>query len=160
MPIPPLKVMKLRSAGLQSAIGATYGMVRNSGTQFHQGWDLEAPVGTPCYAIDDGYILDVKFHSQFGNCVNMQFPYRPQQTPVNAMAAFYAHLSSAAVTQGAVVKKGAIIGYTGVTGNASASAPHLHFEIRQISTASPGLGATGRVDPGTVLGYQCFQSKP
>ena len=160
MPVQPLKVMKLRSAELQSPIGASFGMVRNSGTRAHQGWDLEAPIGTPCYAIEDGLILDVNTHPQLGKFVNLQFPHVQRKTPANAMTAFYAHLSSAVVVKGAVVKKGAIIGYTGVTGIASAGAPHLHFEIRKVSASHPGFGLDGRVDPGTVLGYQCFQSKP
>src|SRR5688572_9656599 len=50
--VTPLIQMKLRTAELETAFGASYGKVRNwnaqqhAHTKFHQGWDLEAPVGT------------------------------------------------------------------------------------------------------------------
>jgi murein DD-endopeptidase MepM/ murein hydrolase activator NlpD len=52
-----------------------------------------------------------------------------------------------------IVAAGQLIGFTGHSGNASSSAPHLHFEIRNTSNPNPGLGSIGRVDPTTVLGY-------
>ena len=44
------------------------------------------------------------------------------------MATCYAHQSSYAVSQGAAVGQGQVIGYVGCTGHCFG--PHLHFEVR------------------------------
>jgi len=75
----PLKKMKLRTKELESAYGASYGRVRvwnattHHHTKFHQGWDLEAATGTPCYAVCDGVVTHVGHHPQFGWNVVLQF---------------------------------------------------------------------------------------
>ena len=61
---------------------------------------------------------------------------------------------------GQEVKAFDTIALTGATGTGSASAPHLHFEIRTIAAPSPGLGLAGRVDPGTILGCQYLACSP
>lgn len=162
MTVPPLQVMKLRTASLPNAYGAGYGKVRvwssvqHDYTKLHQGWDLEAAVGTPCFAIADGIITHVGHHPQFGTNVVLQFS--GQANPISSgpgdLFAFYAHLQAATAVVGKLVKAGDQIGLTGTSGNASPNAPHLHFEIRNTSNPSPGLGLVGRVDPGKVLGYQ------
>ena len=163
----PLKTMKLRTKQLDSSYGATFGQVRNWNaeskhfTKFHQGWDLEAPTGTDCYAVADGIVVAVGVHPQFGRYVNLQFnesATAPRSSAPGDLFAFYAHLSLALVHVGQSVRAGEKIGLTGHSGNASASAPHLHFEIRSTSTTSPGLGASGRVDPAKVLGYGFLRS--
>ena len=162
----PLKKMKLRTVNLESAYGASYGRVRKWSvaahhfTKFHQGWDLEAPVGTRCHAICDGVITHTGRHAQFGKIIVLQFSKSGQTgvSTIDPLWAFYAHLSEILVVENQIVTAGETIGFTGHTGNASAAAPHLHFEIRNTPLASPGLGATGRVDPATVLGYQYLVS--
>lgn len=162
----PLKQMKLRTKDLESSYGASYGRVRvwnaalHHHTKFHQGWDLEAATGTPCYAIAEGVITHVGHHPQFGRNIVLQFSKsgRTGVSPVDALWAFYAHLSHILVPKGKIVVAGEVIGATGHTGNASASAPHLHFEIRNTPNPSPGLGGTGRIDPATVLGYNYLVS--
>ena len=157
---PPLQAMKLRSEGLASPLGATYGKVRNNGTRAHQGWDLDAAVGTTCFAIADGTIIDVGTHPDFGNYVVLQFSKsgRVNMTDPDTLFAFYAHLGAARVWTGQDVHAGDVIGLTGTTGNAAGGPPHLHFEVRKVSTSSPGRGLTGRVDPGSVLGYRYYSS--
>jgi murein DD-endopeptidase MepM/ murein hydrolase activator NlpD len=77
MIVPPLKVMKLRTAGLPNAYGASFGSnLQHNYTKFHQGWDSEAAVGTPCFAIADGIITHVGHHPQFGRNILLQFPGR------------------------------------------------------------------------------------
>jgi murein DD-endopeptidase MepM/ murein hydrolase activator NlpD len=157
----PLKAMKLRSKELESNYAATYGRVRNWSaalhhhTKFHQGWDLDAATGTPCYAIAGGVITHVGHHPQFGRNIVLQFSKSgiTDASPVDALWAFYAHLSHILVSNEKIVAAGQLIGLTGHTGNASATAPHLHFEIRNTPNPNPGLGAVGRLDPAMILGY-------
>jgi murein DD-endopeptidase MepM/ murein hydrolase activator NlpD len=158
----PLKQMKLRTKDLESAYGASYGKVRNWNTglhsymKFHQGWDLEAAAGTPCYAVADGEITHTGNHPQWGRNIVLQFSKTGQTgvSPMDPLWAFYAHLSHVLVLKSTLVTAGQMIGLTGHTGNASASAPHLHFEIRNTPNPSPGLDATGRLDPSQILGYK------
>ena len=167
----PLDTMRFRTEGLASALQATYGTKeqihrhkKDGNIAGHQGWDLEAASGTPCYAVEDGIIVDVGWHQDFGYYINLQFSPKNPTTTMSRLNdtyfAFYAHLTRSVVTTGSIVRAGQLIGYTGSTGNASGGAPHLHFEIYTVSTSSPGLGLRGRVDPGEILGYQYYQSTP
>lgn len=150
---PPLNHMKIR----RESINHTFGMVRNAGQRPHQGWDLEAPVGTPVYAITSGTIKDVRDYGDYGKQVVLEFS-NGEQTRY----AFYAHLSSIIRMGGEAVQEGDLIGFTGKTGNASnlaADEDHLHFEIRDLPHAGKGLG--GRIDPGRALGfevYSCYET--
>lgn len=164
--VTPLKKMKLRTVDLESAYGASFGRVRkwdraaHQFKKFHQGWDLEAVVGTRCYAIADGVITHVGKHTQFGQNIVLQFSKtgQTQVSPNDPLWAFYAHLSEILVVKNQIVTAGETIGLTGHTGNASAHAPHLHFEIRNTPNPNPGLGETGRLDPAMVLGYEYLVS--
>lgn len=52
----PLKDMKLRPTKSGSYSAGRFGKTRNGNTKIHDGIDLEAPVGTPIYAMFDGTI--------------------------------------------------------------------------------------------------------
>lgn len=126
----------------------TFGMVRNNHTRAHQGWDFEAPAGTPCFAIAGGKIALVYVSKDYGNVVVLGFPFKGK-----TLYAAYAHLSAVAVAQGQTLARGDAIGKTGNTGNASGMTgkdQHLHFEIR--TEPRPGLGLTGRLTPKEVFG--------
>ena len=144
----PLRVMRIRDNCNRDN---TFGMVRNSGTKAHQGWDLEAQLNTPVYAIADGTIeftADTA-NIDYGKQICMKFLYGGKLT----YFAFYGHLSLINVTSGQQVKQGDQIGLTGNTGNAynlPAGQEHLHFEIRTIP--HPGLGLGGRMSPMFFVG--------
>ena len=129
----------------------TFGLVRtnaNGTPRPHQGWDFEAPIGTPCFAIADGEVALVSSTGAYGNLVVIGFSFEGRK-----LYAAYAHLSSVEVATGEHVTKGQRIGCTGDSGNARGMAGpdlHLHFEIR--SEPHPGLGLGGRMTPKTVFG--------
>jgi len=169
----PLDIMKLNKhctlSGQLSELGASFGWTRSGGMQPHQGWDLEAKEGTSCYAISNGIIVYAMKDNQgsYGRCVLLQFNKSggPKTTSAQRdLFAFYAHLSRVFVNAGNSITEGGIIGETGVSGNAanSPSPPHLHFEIRTVSTNYP-KGQTPlahRLDPGEVLGYRYLTCTP
>ena len=128
--------MKIRShqSGRYDPLGNTYGLVRSNHSQAHQGWDLEAPLGTPIFAISDGELSSGTSPS-YGNWLSLKFQHRGR-----TYFAFYAHLSAIQMKE-CSVREGAIIGLTGRTGNAAKipeGEAHLHFEIRNVE--HPGLG--------------------
>lgn len=119
----------------------TWGAPR-SGGRSHRGTDVFAPMGQPTYAFTDGVI---QRHSNSG-LGGIGLYLRGDDGNVY----YYAHLQSID-PGGAVgnrVEAGELIAYNGATGNASPSAPHVHFELH------PGGGAA--VNPYPWLAAACF----
>jgi murein DD-endopeptidase MepM/ murein hydrolase activator NlpD len=146
----------------------TFGMVRikNGAPSPHQGWDLEADVGTPVFAVHSGKVKWIKLEDRggdYGNQILLEFTTsgRDEDKPVY-MYAFYAHLDQIQVSPGDEVQEGRQIGLTGRTGNAAGDdiTPHLHFEIRDSGAESVGTGLRHRVDPTWYLGFPSMNERP
>ena len=105
----------------------------------HNGVDISnGTYGAPIYAIADGVVYIVRtgcphnYPKQYscgcgggyGNYVAID---HGRGSDGNSYKAYYAHMTSVAVSNGAHVKRGQVIGYVGCTGHSTG--PHLHFEI-------------------------------
>lgn len=92
----------------------------------HRGIDIAAAVGTPVVAAAGG---DVRFAGTAGSS-GLTIGIRTG----DGYDTSYLHLSSLAVRAGARVSAGERIGTVGTTGTRSATAPHLHFGVRDAGT--------------------------
>jgi murein DD-endopeptidase MepM/ murein hydrolase activator NlpD len=108
-------VWPLREPRLTSTFGQRLG--RN-----HEGIDLAAPTGTPIVAAREGYVLYAGDGVRgYGNMVVLQHG--------GDLLTVYAHNSVVLVRTGDRVVQGQEIARVGQSGRATA--PHLHFEVRQ-----------------------------
>ncbi len=87
---------------------------------FHTGVDVGADYGAPVHVTADGMVLDAGQHSGYGRVVIVDHGF--------GITTWYAHLSSYAVVPGTRVKRGEVIGYTGISGRSTG--PHVHYEVR------------------------------
>jgi peptidoglycan LD-endopeptidase LytH len=99
----------------------TWGAPRSGGRR-HQGTDVMAPFNVPVYAFTSGVVLRRSSSRLGGLGLYMRGD--------DGATYFYAHLNAytAAGSAGRRVVAGEHLGYNGSTGNASRSAPHVHFE--------------------------------
>jgi murein DD-endopeptidase MepM/ murein hydrolase activator NlpD len=93
----------------------------------HDAIDIMAPRGTEVLAVEDGTIAKL-FTSKAGGLTIYQFD------PTQTFSYYYAHLDhyASGLREHQPVQRSQLLGYVGSTGNASASAPHLHFEISRL----------------------------
>ena len=86
----------------------------------HNGLDLIAPAGDPVYAVADGTVKEIiRSRKGLGNVVVIDHG--------NGYVTRYAHLADIETRKGHKVRRGARLGYVGVSGNSFA--PHLHYEV-------------------------------
>lgn len=83
----------------------------------HKGIDIAVPAGTPILASNTGTVVTATYSSSAGNYLMIYHG--------NNTYTIYMHCSKLAVSSGASVIKGQVIGYVGSTG--VSTGPHLHF---------------------------------
>jgi murein DD-endopeptidase MepM/ murein hydrolase activator NlpD len=93
----------------------------------HDALDIPSPRGTPVLAVAQGNVAKL-FTSKDGGLTVYQFD------DTQAWCYYYAHLDRYApgLVEGTLLRKGEVLGYVGSTGNASPSAPHLHFAVFEL----------------------------
>ena len=87
--------------------------------KYHRGLDFGRSLGTDVYSVAKGVVITTKYHSLFGNLVEIDHGH--------GLISQYAHLSEIIVHPGDSVDAGAIVGYTGSTGRSTGA--HLHLGI-------------------------------
>lgn len=124
-------------AGVQPGdLTDTFTQARGAG-RVHDAIDIMAARGTPVLAANDGHVVKL-FTSVPGGLTVYQFDADDQ------VIYYYAHLDSYApgLAEGQVLHRGDPIGFVGSTGNASADAPHLHFEVQLLGPEKQWWHAT------------------
>jgi len=88
--------------------------------QVHLGFDLAVSAHTPVVASNDGKVIWAAPLGIYGNCIVVDHGY--------SLQSIYGHLSSIAVKEGDVVKRGGEMGKSGSTGLAGGD--HLHYSMQ------------------------------
>lgn len=101
-------------------INSDFGTPRTaSRKRFHVGIDIGARRGTSVHAPEAGTVAFVGWRSGYGRTIILDHGHQ--------IRTLYGHLSRVAVKPGQNVERGAAVGSTGASGNASG--PHLHYEV-------------------------------
>jgi murein DD-endopeptidase MepM/ murein hydrolase activator NlpD len=94
----------------------------------HDGIDFGAACGTPIRAAADGHVLEEYFQTAWGNRIIIDHGIHDGVS----VATISNHLSGYAVSAGASVKRGQVVGYVGTTGWSTGC--HLHYTVLQNGT--------------------------
>jgi murein DD-endopeptidase MepM/ murein hydrolase activator NlpD len=86
---------------------------------YHSGVDQRGAEGVPIRAVTDGVVRIVQKFNVHGDTVGIDHGH--------GVTSFYLHMSKFATSEGALVKKGDVIGHVGSTGRSTA--PHLHWAL-------------------------------
>ncbi len=99
----------------------------------HTGIDISGGMGTPIRSAANGVVTSVQNGGPYG--LHMILSHG------GGISTMYAHMSRTAVSGGAQVSAGQVIGYVGSTGYSTG--PHLHFEVHVNGTPFNPLGWFG-----------------
>ncbi len=88
--------------------------------RMHQGIDIDAPAGSPIWAVTDGVVTFAGDRGGFGKLVILDHG--------DGVQTYYAHQQRIDVSVGDEITAGHQLGLVGSTGRSTG--PHLHFEIR------------------------------
>jgi murein DD-endopeptidase MepM/ murein hydrolase activator NlpD len=87
---------------------------------FHTGVDVASDYGAPVHATADGIVTIAQDHAGYGRLVVVDHGF--------GITTWYAHLSSISAVSGTRIKRGEVVGYTGISGRSTG--PHVHYEVR------------------------------
>lgn len=108
----------------------------------HRGFDLLVPAGTPVIAAASGSVSRLLLTPMFGRQIRVD---HGSVEAGHRLQTRYVHLSAQLVREGDAVRRGQLLGYSGMSGLA-AGFPHLHFEVHRLDDADPPR-ARGYLDP-------------
>jgi murein DD-endopeptidase MepM/ murein hydrolase activator NlpD len=88
--------------------------------RYHRAIDIGVPLNTPVVATHSGQVIFAGWRTDgYGNLIIVQS---------GRFISYYAHLTDFNVTEGQIVARNSVIGWSGSTGNSTG--PHIHYEIR------------------------------
>lgn len=118
----PFALLMPVDEAITAAVYPSFGAPRSGGRQ-HEGVDIMAPRGTPIRPAAPGFVTRLSTTDLGGISVTL--------VGDGGVRYFYTHLDSiaAGLEVGQYVEVTDVIGYVGNTGNAAATAPHLHFGV-------------------------------
>ena len=92
----------------------------SKGKEFHEGYDIGAPHGTPIVATADGVVSFTGRNGNLGKTISIDHGY--------GYETLYGHTSKIFKNKGDSVKKGDVIALVGNTGRSTG--PHVHYEVK------------------------------
>ena len=105
---------------LESGFGGRRNPFGGSGYEFHEGQDIDAPMGAPIVAGAKGTVRFAGWQHGYGRVIIIDHG--------GGLTTRYGHLSEFDIEQGSEVARGQFIGRVGSTGRSTG--PHLHYEVR------------------------------
>ncbi|MBX3143560.1 MAG: M23 family metallopeptidase [Trueperaceae bacterium] len=119
-PIAPLLLLMPVEGALVADVHPSFGDPRGGGTRTHEGIDIMAPRGTPVRPAAPGYVTRVNPDAISVTIIGN-----------GGIRYFYTHFDALpdGLIEGQWASTDTIIGFVGNTGNAAATAPHLHFGV-------------------------------
>ena len=158
---------------LQPPIGYRYGARTDYGEKIHPGIDYDTEIGRPIIAVSDGEVIGIK--ALYRKNGQWRFVDKTSQEIVgvkepsdfdgyfmkirhgNYFDSFYGHLSTFFVDVGQPVKRGQLIGLSGV---GIKKYPHLHFGIIKVGGNAMRYSETYNPDDFWLDGKaQCFDTQ-
>lgn len=123
---------------VEGSVLAEYGWLPQTiSEEFHEGLDFFTPVGATVVAVQDGTVQAIRQDQGLGTVVEVRH---------GTVVAVYGQVEAVVVRAGDQVKRGEKLAVVAPPrGAEQGMPPHLHFEIRPVSTGEP-------VDPASYLG--------
>lgn len=114
----PLNYRRISSGYTHRRLHPIFNVVRP-----HLGVDYAAPYGTPVVAVADGVVLSAGWMRGYGRLLRLRHR--------EGIVTYSAHLArfAAGMRPGATVRQGDVVGFVGMSGNATG--PHLDFRIER-----------------------------
>ncbi len=118
---------------MSQGYGRTDFAIKTYKSQWHNGIDIAAPVGTELYAPADGTVINVGNQDKF--CPRAAYGKFVVIKHDNGLTTLNSHMSLYVVSIGQKVTRGQLVGYVGKTG--WVTGPHTHFTVFASQTLTP-----------------------
>lgn len=124
----------------------TFAETRAAGMRHHDAIDIMAAAGTPVVAAAAGRVEKLFLSDEGGQTIYVR-------SLDGGTMFYYAHLASYAdgLAEGTALRRGALLGTVGATGNADPATPHLHFAMWRTAPGRPWWEPAPALNPYPLL---------